>query len=61
MLLLIRGKRRMKYKYHRGKASEDKGRCMGKHCLICWSNGRTKSLYGDKIVPLSEKGGKKNV
>ena len=45
----------MKYKYHRGKASEDKGRCMGKHCLICWSNGRTKSLYGDKIVPISEK------
>ncbi|KKN29451.1 hypothetical protein LCGC14_0844160 [marine sediment metagenome] len=45
----------MRAKYHRGKESEDRGRCMGKHCLICFMNGRTHSLYGDKIKPCTLK------
>ena len=41
-----------KAKYHRGKAPEDRGKCMGKHCLICHMNGREKDLYGYKVTPL---------
>ncbi len=44
---------RIKTKYHRGKAPEDKGRCMGRHCLICYMNGRKKDLYGDEIKKLN--------
>lgn len=42
-----------KFKYHRGQ--EQKGRCVGKHCIHCWMLGRTKSLYGDKIKPTNTK------
>ena len=47
----------MKYKYHRIKDGDiPSGRCVGKHCLICWMLGREVSLYGDKIISCDEGG-----
>lgn len=41
-----------KYKYHRTKDPDTRGRCVGEHCIHCWMLGRTHSLYGDKIKPV---------
>jgi len=43
------------YRYHRTKDKDTSGRCVGKHCLLCYLLGRTHSLYGDKITSMKPK------